>query len=157
MSRKQNFAIWDGVIQRQELWSLLFKTMKTWDFLISVKRCISGMLVFLHSETVGELQYVISILKLRFRLLSEVSPSVPSIVVPEKKKLCVAYGDCVHWMQYFNGYCYGARNFLNKIYTFRLKLMAICALNIWFSQSADKTLLPLKETGVFLQTSAEAQ
>lgn len=46
--------------------------------------------------------------------------------------------------------------FLNKMYTFRLKLMASCALSIWFSQSADKTLLPLKEIGRFLQTSAEA-
>lgn len=46
--------------------------------------------------------------------------------------------------------------FLNKIYTFRLKLMASFALSTWFSQSADKTLFPLKEIGVFLQTSAEA-
>lgn len=47
--------------------------------------------------------------------------------------------------------------FLTRIYTFKFKLMASCALSIWFSQSADKTLLPLKEIGVFLQTSAEAR
>lgn len=47
--------------------------------------------------------------------------------------------------------------FLTRIYTFKFKLMASFALSIWFSQSADETLLPLKEIGVFLQTSAEAR
>lgn len=96
------------------------------------------------------------ILPLMFRWLPVESP-IFTFKIPEKCYILFMVAVCTKcWILPGTATVLGFFFFFLTIYAFKFKLMIGCALSIWFSQSADKTLLPVKET-VFLKTSSKTK
>lgn len=122
-------------------------------FISVIWYCISGMLIFIFvfkkkNPWKHENYKKTFILSLMLGWFPMELPFFPFNLFPEKCYILFMVSVCSKW-SILAGSATVLGSLFTRIYTFKFKLMAGCALSIWFPQSADKTFLLLKEIEYF--------